>query len=119
MPAVRLLTPRSICIGAGSGVLVAVAFGQIYGVAWGLAVLDGLAAGALVLATSICLRDGRFAGLMETGATVGSTSASFSPALSRRPRFSSRTPLGSSCSTGGTGPRSACCSGAPGLPLAR
>ena len=67
VPAVRLLTPRSIGIGVGSGVLVAVAFGQIYGVAWGLAVLDGLAAGALALATSICLRDGRFAGLMETG----------------------------------------------------
>ena len=67
VPAVRLLTPRSIGIGVGSGVLVAVAFGGIYGVAWGLAVLDGLAAGALALATSICLRDGRFAGLMETG----------------------------------------------------
>lgn len=67
VPAVRLLTPRAIGIGVGSGVLVAVAFGQIYGVAWGLAVLDGLAAGALALATSICLRDGRFAGLMETG----------------------------------------------------
>ncbi len=67
VPTVRLLTPRSIGIGVGSGVLVAVAFGQIYGVAWGLAVLDGLAAGALALATSICLRDGRFAGLMETG----------------------------------------------------
>lgn len=67
VPAVRLLTPRSICIGVGSGVLVAVGYGQFYGVAWGLAVLDGLAAGALALATSICLRDGRFAGLMETG----------------------------------------------------
>ena len=67
VPAGRLLTPRSIAIGVGSGVLVAVAFGQFYGVAWGLAVLDGLAAGALALATSICLRDGRFAGLMETG----------------------------------------------------
>lgn len=67
VPAVRLLTPRSIGIGVGSGVLVAVAFGGIYGVAWGLAALDGLAAGALALATSICLRDGRFGGLMETG----------------------------------------------------
>lgn len=67
VPAVRLLTPRSIGIGVGSGVLVAVAFGQIYGVAWGLAALNGLAAGALALATSICLRDGRFGGLMETG----------------------------------------------------
>ena len=67
VPTVRLLTPRSIGIGVGSGVLVAVAFGQIYSVSWGLAVLNGLAAGALALATSICLRDGRFAGLMETG----------------------------------------------------
>lgn len=67
VPTVRLLAPRSIGIGVGSGVLVAVAFGQIYSVAWGLAVLNGLAAGALALATSICLRDGRFAGLMETG----------------------------------------------------
>ncbi len=67
VPTVRLLTPRAIGIGVGSGVLVAVAFRQIYGVAWGLAVLDGLAAGALALATSICLRDGRFAALMETG----------------------------------------------------
>ena len=67
VPAVRLLTPRSIGIGVCSGVLVAVGYGQFYGVAWGLAALDGLAAGALALATSICLRDGRFAGLMETG----------------------------------------------------
>jgi len=67
VPTVRLLTPRSIGIGVGSGVLVAVAFGQIYGVAWGLAVLSGLAAGALALATSIWLRDGRFAALAETG----------------------------------------------------
>ena len=66
VPAVRLLTPRSIGIGVGSGVLVAVAFGQIYSVAWGLAALNGFAAGALALATSICLRDGRFAGLLET-----------------------------------------------------
>ena len=67
VPAVRLLTPRSIGIGVGSGVLVAVAFGQSDSVAWGLAVLNGLAAGALALATSISLRDGRFAALMETG----------------------------------------------------
>ena len=67
VPAVRLLTPRSIGIGVGSGVLVAVACRELSSVAWGLAVLNGLAAGALALATSICLRDGRFAVLMETG----------------------------------------------------
>lgn len=67
VPAVRLLTPRSIGIGVGSGVLVAVACRELSGVAWGLAVLNGHAAGALALATSICLRDGRFAAVAETG----------------------------------------------------
>ena len=67
VPAVRLLTPRSIGIGVGSGVLVAVACRELSSVAWGLAVLNGLAAGALALATSICLRDGRFAAVAETG----------------------------------------------------
>ena len=45
VPAARLLTPRSIGIGVGSGVLVAVAFGQIYSVAWAAAyVLGGVVA---------------------------------------------------------------------------
>ena len=44
---------------------VAGALGQLVGAAWGLVVLNSLAAGALALAGSICMRDGRFAFLLE------------------------------------------------------
>ena len=65
MPNLRVFTPRSTGIGVGGGVLVAGAFGQLVGAAWNLVVLNGLAAGALALAGSICLRDGRFGCLLE------------------------------------------------------
>jgi type IV secretory pathway TrbD component len=61
----RVFTRRSIGIGVASGVLVAGALGQFDGAARGLAVLNGLAAGAVALAGSICMRDGRFAFLLE------------------------------------------------------
>lgn len=64
MPTVRVFTPRSTGIGVASGVLVAGTLGHFVSAAWGLAVLNGLAAGALALAGSICMRDGRFTFLM-------------------------------------------------------
>ncbi len=47
-------------IGVVVGVLVATAAGLLIGVSWGLAILTGLPAGALALAFSIGMRDGRF-----------------------------------------------------------
>ena len=55
---IAVFTPRSVGIGIAGGVLVAAGLGQLTGAAWGLAVLNGLAAGALAL--SIVVRDGRF-----------------------------------------------------------
>ena len=60
MVRVRVFTKRSAGIGIATGALVAAGFGQLMGASWGLAVLNGLAAGALALALSIVLRDGRF-----------------------------------------------------------
>ena len=57
---VPVFTARSVGIGVAAGTLVAVALGQLVGSAWGLAVLTGLAAGALALAVAVGLRDGRF-----------------------------------------------------------
>ena len=57
---VAVFTARSTGIGVATGVLVAVANGQLIGVSWGLAILTGLSAGALAFAVSICMRDGRF-----------------------------------------------------------
>ena len=65
MPTLRVFTPRSTGIGVASGVLVAGALGQLVGAAWGLVVLNSLAAGAFALAFSICMRDGRFALLLD------------------------------------------------------
>ena len=68
MPTLQVFTPRSTGIGVASGVLVAGVFGQLVGAAWGLAILNGLAAGALALAHSICWRDGSTAFLLEKAA---------------------------------------------------
>lgn len=57
---VAVFTARSVGIGVAAGMLVAVALGQLVGSAWGLAVLTGLAAGALALAVAVGVRDGRF-----------------------------------------------------------
>ena len=70
MVRVRVFTKRSTGIGVGTGALVAAAFGQLAGASWGLAVMNGLAAGALALAVSIVLRDGRF-DFMNTRRRVG------------------------------------------------
>ena len=53
MNPLRVFSARSTGIGMATGVLVAIAFGQPLGVAWSLAVLNGLAAGALALVLSI------------------------------------------------------------------
>jgi hypothetical protein len=65
MSTLRVFTPRSTGIGVASGLLVAGWLGQLVGAAWGLVVLNSFAAGALALAISICMRDGRFAFLLE------------------------------------------------------
>lgn len=65
MPPLRVFTPRSIGIGVTSGALVGGVLGWLVGAAWGLVALNSLASGALALAGSICMRDGRFAFLME------------------------------------------------------
>jgi len=65
MSTVRVFTPRSTGISIAGGVLVAGALGQFIDAAWGLAILNGLAAGALALVGSVCMRHGRFAFLTE------------------------------------------------------
>ena len=60
MVRVQVFTKRSAGIGVATGALVAAGFGQLAGASWGLAALNGLAAGALALAVAIVLRDGRF-----------------------------------------------------------
>ena len=65
MPTLRVFTPRSTGIAVASGLLVAGALGQLYGAVWGLAVLNGLAAGAAALALFLCVRDGKFASLLD------------------------------------------------------
>ena len=57
---VAVFTARSVGIGVAVGMLVAVAMGQLVGSAWGLAVLTGLAGGALTFAVAVGARDGRF-----------------------------------------------------------
>ena len=55
-----VFTARSTRIGIATGVLVTAVFGQFVGASWGLAILAGLPAGALALAGSISLRNGKF-----------------------------------------------------------
>ena len=55
-----VFTARSTGIGIATGVLVTAVFGQFVGASWGLAILAGLPAGALALAGSISLRNGKF-----------------------------------------------------------
>ena len=57
---VAVFTARSTGIGIATGVLVTAVFGQFVGASWGLAILAGLPAGALALAGSISLRNGKF-----------------------------------------------------------
>ena len=56
----QVLTTKSVGTGVATGVLVAAAVGQLLGAPWMLAGLNGLAAGALALAASIVVGDGRF-----------------------------------------------------------
>lgn len=62
---VAAFTVRSVVIGVSVGVLVAAALGPLFGVSWGLATLTGLSAGALALASYLCLSDGKFAFLFQ------------------------------------------------------
>ena len=50
--AMKVFTARSTGIGIVTGMIVAAGLGQLLGVAWNLATLNGLAAGALALAFS-------------------------------------------------------------------
>ena len=56
----RLFTRRSSVAALATGVLVAVALGQIFGAPWGLAAITGLPAGATALGVSFGLRNGLF-----------------------------------------------------------
>ena len=57
----QVITTKSVAVGVATGALVAVAVGQLIGAPWMLAGLNGLAAGALALALSTMVADGRFA----------------------------------------------------------
>ncbi len=56
----KVFTARSVVIGVASAVLVSALLGPLVGASRGLALLNGLVAGALALAGCL-LRDGRFA----------------------------------------------------------
>ena len=56
----QVITMRSVVAGVATGALVAAAVGQLLGAPWMLAGLNGLAAGALALAVTIVVGDGRF-----------------------------------------------------------
>ena len=56
----QVITTKSVTVGVATGALVAVAVGQLIGAPWMLAGLNGLAAGALALASYIIVGDGRF-----------------------------------------------------------
>ena len=57
----QVFTMKSVGAGVATGALVAAAVGQLLGAPWMLAGLNGLAAGALALALSTMVADGRFA----------------------------------------------------------
>ena len=63
----QVFTMKSVGIGVATGALVAAAVGQLLGAPWMLAGLNGLAAGALALALSVAVGDGRFAVLNVPG----------------------------------------------------
>ena len=56
----KVFTARSTGIGIATGVLVVIVFGQLMGAPWGLAVLNGLALGVVVLLSSCAWRLGLF-----------------------------------------------------------
>ena len=60
----QVFTMKSAGVGVATGALVAAAVGQLLGASWGLAILNGVAAGASALALSIVVGDGRF-GMMN------------------------------------------------------
>ena len=63
----QVFTMKSVGVGVATGALVAAAVGQLLGAPWMLAGLNGLAAGALALALSLAIGDGRFAVLDVRG----------------------------------------------------
>ena len=60
----QVFTTKSVGAGVATGALVATAVGQLLGAPWTLAGLNGLAAGALALALTVAVSDGRF-GVMD------------------------------------------------------
>lgn len=56
----RVFTRRSSAAALATGVLVAVALGQLFGAPWGLAAITGFPAGATVLGVSFGARNGLF-----------------------------------------------------------
>ena len=56
----QVITTKAVAVGVATGALVAVAVGPLIGAPWMLAGLNGLAAGALALASYIVAGDGRF-----------------------------------------------------------
>lgn len=62
---IAVFAASTTAIGIATGVLVALLFGQLMGVSWGLAILTGVEAGVLALGISISLSDPRFAHVRE------------------------------------------------------
>lgn len=113
---VAVFTARSVGIGVAAGMLVAVALGQLVGSAWGLAVLTGLAAGALALAVAVGVRDGRFdfLGANANQRRLGVWTLAYLVMVT--PMFFVDDAMGSGCFDGRTNSRSVSCSGSPDSP---
>ena len=108
----RVFTAWSTGIGIATGVLVATALGQLLDAAWGLAILNGLAAGALSQTHSTGLRDGRLDttdNRRRSGIRALAYAVMMAPALFVHHYTELRPPTRS---------RSPCCSCSPGSPLA-
>lgn len=65
----KVFTARATAVGIATGALVAVLFGLLMGALWGLAVLNGVAIGALVLLVNCAARLG-FAAKLRDPATL-------------------------------------------------
>ena len=66
----KVFTARATAIGIVTGTLVAVLFGPLIGAPWGLAVLNGVAIGALILLVNCAARLGLFRPKLRDPATM-------------------------------------------------
>ncbi len=66
----KLFTARATAIGIATGALVSVLFGPLIGAPWGLAVLNGVALGALVLLVNCAARLGLLRPKLRDPATI-------------------------------------------------